>query len=101
VERFHDNDIDDGMADLTYEIIGSQYIYNGFANREMGCTDPINYLSLCLMDDDRTFKKFGAEMSEGYRVILSARLSVSTYLSVLYYQSFLVISHFTPSVIIH
>jgi hypothetical protein len=82
VERFHDDDIDDGMADLIYEFIGSQDIYNRFADREMGCTDHIAYFSLCLMDDDRTFKKSGVEMSEGYRVILSDRLSVSTYLSV-------------------
>jgi hypothetical protein len=86
VERFHDDDIDDGMTNVTYEFIGSQDIYNGFAIREMGCKDHIYYFSLCLMDDDRTFRKSGAEMSEGYRVILWARLLVSIYLSVLYYQ---------------
>jgi hypothetical protein len=85
VERFHDNDRDDGMADLTYEFIWSQDMYNGFADREMGCTKHIDYFSLCLMNDDQTFKKSGAEMSEGYRAILSVRLSVSTYLSVLFY----------------
>jgi hypothetical protein len=101
MERFHDDDIDDGMADLTYEFIGSQDIYNRFADREMGCTGHIDYFSLCLMNDDRTFRKSSAEMSEGYRVILTARLLVSTYLSVLHYQSFLGISYFTPSVILH
>jgi hypothetical protein len=69
VERFHDDNIDDGMADLVFEFIGSQDIYNGFADREMECTDHIDYFSLYLMDDDRTFMKSGAKMSEGYRVI--------------------------------
>jgi hypothetical protein len=53
------------------------------------------------MDDDWTFKKYGAEMSEGYRIILSGCLLVSTYLSVLHYQSFLGISQSIPSVILH
>jgi hypothetical protein len=96
VERFHDDDIDDGMADITYEFIGSYDIYYGFADREMGCTDHIAYFLLCLMDDDRTFRKSIAEMLEGYRVILPDRLLVITYLSVLHYHSFLGISYFTP-----
>jgi hypothetical protein len=61
----------------------------------MVCTDHIDYFSLCLMDDDRTFRKSGAKMSEGYIIILSARLSVSAYLSVIHYQLFYTISHFT------
>jgi hypothetical protein len=71
-----------------YEFIGSYDIYSGFADREMGCTDHIAYFSLCLMDDDRTFRTSIAKMLEGYRVILPDPLLVSTYLSVLHYHSF-------------
>jgi hypothetical protein len=93
---------------LTYDFTESEDIYIGFADREMGCTDHIDYFSLCLIDDDRIVRKsmktyldivLGTELSEGYRVILSSRLSVSTYLSVLDYQSFLGTSQFTPSTI--
>jgi hypothetical protein len=41
------------------------------------------------------------DLLEGYRVILPSHLSVSTYLSVLHYQSFLGTSQFTPSAISH
>jgi hypothetical protein len=118
VERFHDDDIQDGLEYLTYGFTGSKDIYNGFADREMGCTHHIDYFSICLMDDDQIVRKSGAELSEGYRVILLSRVSVSTYLSVLYYQallgtrqftplaifhprSFCTLSHFTPSLILH
>jgi hypothetical protein len=52
-ERFYDDDIHDGLGYLTYDFTGSKVIYNGFADREMECTDHIDYFSLCLMDDDR------------------------------------------------
>jgi hypothetical protein len=100
-ERFHDNDIQDGLEYQTYEFAGNKDSYNGFADREMGCTDHIDYFTLCLIDDDQIVKKsvntyleiiIGTELLEGYRVILPSHLSVSTYLSVLYYQSFLGIS---------
>jgi hypothetical protein len=93
---------------LTYEFTGSKDNYNGFADREMGYTDHIDYFSLFLMDEDRIVRKLvktyldviiGTKLSEGYRVILPSRLSVSTYLSVLHYQSFLSTSQFTPSAI--
>jgi hypothetical protein len=89
-ERFHDDDIQDGLEYLIYEFTRSKYIYNGFADREMGCTDHIDYFSICLMDDDRIVRKSlktslyvvtGTELSEGYRVILPSRVSVSTFLS--------------------
>jgi hypothetical protein len=95
---------------LTYEFTGSKDIYNGFADREMGCTDHIDYFSPCPMDDDRIVRKLvktcldvviGTELSEGYIVILSSHLSVSTYLSILHYRSFLGTSQFTPSAIFH
>jgi hypothetical protein len=85
-------------------------MYNGFADREMGCTDHIDYFLICLMDDHQIVRKsfktyldvvIGTKLSEGYRVILPSHLSVSTYLSVLHYQSFLGISQFTHSAIIH
>jgi hypothetical protein len=94
VERFHDDDIHDDLDYLTYDFTGSKDIYNGFANREMRYTDHINYFSLCLMDDDGIVRKLlktyldcviGFELSEGYRVILPSRLSVSSYLNVLHY----------------
>jgi hypothetical protein len=109
-ERFHDDDIQDGLEYLTYEFTGSKDMYNGFADREMGCTGHIDYFLICLMDDDQIVRKslktyldvvIATELSEGYRVILTSRLSVSTYLSVLYYQSFLGTSQFTPSTIFH
>jgi hypothetical protein len=105
VERFHDDNIQDGLSYLTYDFIRSEDIYNGFADREMGCTDHIDYFLLCLMDDNQIVRKslktyldcvIGSELSEGYKVILPSRLSVSTYLSVLHYQSFLGTSHFHP-----
>jgi hypothetical protein len=46
------------------------------------------------MDDDRIFRKSmktnldvvtGTELSEGFRVVLSSRLSVSTFLSLLHF----------------
>jgi hypothetical protein len=83
-------------------------MYNGFVDREMRCTDHIDYFSLCLMDDDRIIRKsvktyldviIGTKLSKGYKVILLSCPSVSTYLSVLHYQSFLGISQFTPSTI--
>jgi hypothetical protein len=92
-ERFHDDNILDSLEYLTYE-----FLYNGFADTEMGCTDHIDYFSLWLMDDDRIVRKsmktyldivIGTELLEGYKVILPSRLSVSTYLSVLHYQPFL------------
>jgi hypothetical protein len=52
VERFYDDDIQDGLDYLTYDFTGSEDIYNGFADREMSCTDHTDYFSLCLMDDD-------------------------------------------------
>jgi hypothetical protein len=52
VERFYDDDIQDGLDYLTYDFTGSEDIYNGFVDREMSCTDHIDYFSLCLMDDD-------------------------------------------------
>jgi hypothetical protein len=76
----------------------------------MGCTDHIDYFSICLMDDDHIVRKSskssldvvtGTELSEGYIVILLSRLSVSTFRSLLHYQSFLGISQFTPSAIFH
>jgi hypothetical protein len=85
-------------------------MYSGFADREMGCTDHNDYFSICLVDDDRIVRKslrtcldvvIGTELSEWYSVILSSHLSVSTYLSVSHYQSFLGTSQFTPSAIIH
>jgi hypothetical protein len=97
-ERFHDDDIQDGMEYLTYKFTGSKDIYNGFVDREMGCTDHIDDFSICLMDDDRIVRKSsktsldvvtGTELSEGYRVILPSRVSVSTFLILLHYQSFL------------
>jgi hypothetical protein len=109
-EMFHDDDIQDGMEYLIYEFTGSKDIYNGFADREMGCTNHVDYFSICLMDDDRIVRKSlktsldvvtGTELSEGYRVILSSRLLVSTFLSLLHYQSFLRRSHFIPSAIFH
>jgi hypothetical protein len=78
-ERFHDDGIHDGMEYLMYEFTRSKDIYNGFADREMGCTDHIDYFLICLMDDDRIVRKSlktsldvvtGTELSEGYRVIL-------------------------------
>jgi hypothetical protein len=76
----------------------------------MGCTDHIDYFLICLMDDDHIVRKSskssldvvtGTELSEGYIVILLSRLSVSTFRSLLQYQSFLGISQFTPSAIFH
>jgi hypothetical protein len=105
-ERFHDNDIQDGMEYLIYEFTGSKDIYNGFVDKEMGCTDHIDYFSICLMDDDCIVRKslkisldvvIGTELSEGYRVILPSYLSVNTFLSLLHYQSFLGRSQFIPS----
>jgi hypothetical protein len=107
-ERFHDDGIHDGMEYLMYEFTRSKDIYNGFADREMGCTDHIDYFLICLMDDDRIVRKSlktsldvvtGTELSEGYRVILPSRLSASTFLSLLHYQSFLVRSQFIRSAI--
>jgi hypothetical protein len=109
-ERFHDDDIHDGiiMEYLIYEFIGRKNIYNGFADREMGCTDHIDYFSICLMDDDHIVRKSlktfldvvtSTELSEGYRVILPSHLSVSTFLSLLHYPPFLGRSQFIPSVI--
>jgi hypothetical protein len=46
MEKFHDDDIDNDMADVTYEFIGSQDIYNRFVNREMGFTNHFKYFSL-------------------------------------------------------
>jgi hypothetical protein len=92
-ERFHDDDIHDGLGYLTYDFTRSKDIYNEFADREMGCTDHIDYFSFCLMDDDRVVRKsmktyldvvIGTDLSEGNKVILPSHLSVSTYLSVLY-----------------
>jgi hypothetical protein len=100
----------DGLEYLTYEFTGSKDIYNVFADREMGYTDHIDYFSLFLMDEDRIVRKLvktyldviiGTKLSEGYRVILPSRLWVSTYLSVLHYQSFLSTSQFTPSAIFY
>ena len=88
MERFHDVDIDDGMPGVTYAFTGSHDIYSGFADKEMGSTDHIDYFSLCLMDDDKTFRKSEAKKSEGYRVIMPTHVSVSTFLSILHYQSF-------------
>jgi hypothetical protein len=110
VERFHDDDIQYDLDYLIYDFTRSEDIYNGFANREMGCTDHIDYFSLCLMDDDQIVRKLlktyldcviGSELSEGYKVILPSRLSMSIYQSVLHYQSFLGTSHFLPSAIFH
>jgi hypothetical protein len=93
-ERFHDDDIHDVLEYLTYDFTGSKDIYNGIADGEMGCSDHIDYFSLCLMDDDRIFRKsmktyldvvIGTELSEGFRVVLSSRLSVSTFLSLLHF----------------
>jgi hypothetical protein len=56
-ERFHDGDIHDSLEYLTYEFTKGKDIYNRFAGREMGCTDHIDYFSLCLMDDDRIVGK--------------------------------------------
>jgi hypothetical protein len=107
-ERFHDDDIHDGLGYVTYEFTWSKDIYNGFADREMECTDHIDYFSLYLMDDDRVVMKLmktyldvviGIDLLEGYIVILLSHLSVSTYLCVLHYQSFLGTSQFTPSAI--
>jgi hypothetical protein len=76
----------------------------------MGYTDHIDYFLIYLMDDDRIVKKSlktsldivtGTELSEGYRVILLSRVSVSTFLILLHYQSFLGRSQFIPSVIFH
>jgi hypothetical protein len=76
-EGFHDDDIHDGLGYLTYEFTGSKDIYNGFANREMGCTDHIDYFSLCVMDDDCVVRKstktypevvIGTNLSEGYKL---------------------------------
>jgi hypothetical protein len=57
LERFHDDDIHDCLDYLTYDFTGSEDIYNGFADRELGCTDHIDYFSLCLMDYDRIIRK--------------------------------------------
>jgi hypothetical protein len=109
-EWFHDDDMQGGMEYLAYEFTGSKDIYNDFAYREMGCTDHIDYFSICLMDDDRIVRKSSktyldvvtcTELSEGYIVILPSCLSVSTFLSLLHYQSFLGTSQFTPSAIFH
>jgi hypothetical protein len=109
-ERFHDDDIQDGIEYLTYEFTGSKDIYNGFVDRDIGCTDHIDYFSIYLMDDDRIVRKSvktsldvvtGTELSEGCRVILSSHVSVSTFLSLLHYWSFLCTSQFTPSAIFH
>jgi hypothetical protein len=43
----------------------------------------------------------GTELLEGHRVILPPFLLVSTFLSLLHYQSFLGTSQFTPSTIFH
>jgi hypothetical protein len=76
----------------------------------MGYTDHIDYFLIYLMDDDRIVKKSlktsldivtGTELSEGYRVILLSRVSVSTFLILLHYQSFLGRSQFIPSGIFH
>jgi hypothetical protein len=108
VERFRDDNIHDSLDYLTYDFTGSEDIYNGFADKEMGCNDHIDYFSLRLMDDDRIVRKLlktyrdcviGSELSKGYKVMLSSRLSVSTYLSILHYQSFLGTSYFSPSAI--
>jgi hypothetical protein len=96
------------MEYLICEFTGSKDIYNDFADKEMGCTDHIDYFSIYLMDDDHIVRKLlktsldvvtGTELSEGYRVILPSRLSVSTFLSLLHYQSFLCRSSFIPSAI--
>jgi hypothetical protein len=107
-ERFYDDDIQDGMEYLTYEFTGSKDIYNGFADREMGCADHIDYFSIYLMDDDHIVRKLlktsldvvtSTELLEGYKVILQSRVSVSTFLSLLHYKSFLGRSQFIPSII--
>jgi hypothetical protein len=56
-ERFHDDDIQDGMEYLIYEFTRSKDIFNGFADREMGCTNHIDYFSICLMDHDHIVRK--------------------------------------------
>jgi hypothetical protein len=96
------------MDYLTYDFTRSEDINKEFADKEMGCTNHINYFSLCLMEDDRIIRKslktyldcvISSELSEGFRVILPSRLSVSTYLSVLHYPSFLGTCHFSLSAI--
>jgi hypothetical protein len=109
-ERFHDDDRHDALGYLTYEFTGSKDIYNGFADGEMRCTDHIDYFLLYLMDDDRVVRKsmktyldvvICTDLSKGYRAILLSCLSVSTYLRVLHYQSFLGTSQFTPTTIFY
>jgi hypothetical protein len=56
-ERFHDDDIQDGLEYLTYEFSGSKGMYNGFADREMECTNYIDYFLICLMDDHQIVRK--------------------------------------------
>jgi hypothetical protein len=108
--RFHDDNIQDDMEYLTYEFTWSKDMYNGFADREMGCTDHNDYFSICVNDDKHIVKKLsktyldvvtGIELSKGYIVILSSCLLVSTFLSLLHYQSFLGTSQFTLSAIFH
>jgi hypothetical protein len=93
-ERFHHDDIYDVLEYLTYDFTGSKDIYNGFTDGEMGCSNHIDYVSLCLIDDDWIFRKSmktyldvvtGIELSEGFRVVLPSRLSVSTFLSLLHF----------------
>jgi hypothetical protein len=44
---FYGDDIRDGLDYLSYDFTGSEDIYNRFADREIGCTNHIDYFSLC------------------------------------------------------
>jgi len=79
-EIFHDDDLLDDVPGVIYSFKGIQDIFNGFADGEMGNSDQIDFFSLCLMDDDKTFRKSDSVMTAGFRVILPSCISVSTFI---------------------
>jgi len=79
-EIFYDDDLLDNVPGVLYSFKGIHDIFNGFADGEMGNSDEIDFFSLCLTDDDKTFRKSDSVRTTGYRVVLPSCISVSTFL---------------------
>jgi len=50
--------------------IGWESIRQGFADNEMASNDHLDFFALCLMDDDKTFRKNNHQSTQGFRIVL-------------------------------
>ena len=72
------------IKSIEYSFQGWDSIRQGFADNEMASNDHLDFFALCLMDDDKTFRKNNHQSTQGFRIVLPLNFIVSNDSAVLF-----------------